>query len=149
MTRALIVLTLPLLLIACGDDEVAETGVPDGELEMRRLIPDVRSCGAREAENVVVRDPAEWARVWGLAASEMAPLPKPPAVDFGRETVLAAFLGPRDGIATISIGRVEKGGGKVVVTLVVRELAGEGRRSSPCSLVAVPRTGLPVEWRVD
>lgn len=92
------------------------------------------------ARRAVVRTPPEWARLWTEHAGERAR----PAVDFGRETIVAVFLGSRptagfgveivevreeEGTTVVRYRETRPGPGTVTAQVV----------TSPYDIVAVPR----------
>ena len=91
------------------------------------------------ARQVTVRTSADWEKLWAQHAGERAR----PAVDFGRETVVAVFLGSRPTAGfSIEIVGVEEGAG--VLTVRYREtrpapgaIAAQVL-TSPFHIVAVP-----------
>jgi hypothetical protein len=148
---AIPILAALLLSAGCGEPESGDSPLPEGPIEVRRLVPDSLRCGHGKAENLVIRDAKAWAAIWSSVREGMVPAANPPAVDFTRQMVLAAFLGPMVGPpATVSISSAEREGDRIVVTVAVRHLTSGAttQRSSPCSIVTVPRSSLEVEWNV-
>jgi hypothetical protein len=133
-----------------GDEEDPAAAIPEGELTLERLRPDGQFCDYGEAANLVVRDGRTWGDVWRRVVASASPRPAAPTVDFHRKMVLASFLGPKEGGGhAVSIARVEREGDRLVVTLAVRTPRSRipPDRTSPFSVVAVPRADLEVEWR--
>jgi hypothetical protein len=148
--RRLVPWLLLLALAACGGDEDTGPGeLPEGEVSMRVLVPPTHRCTYEPAEDLVIRDSAAWAATWRRISDEMTPRPLPPDVDFGKEMVLASFLGPGPAGRAVRIREAAREGDRIVVTVDVREGKpdGEPTASGPCSVVAVPRSDLEVEWR--
>src|SRR5476651_824688 len=66
-----------------------------------------------DGRQAVVRTDAEWAKVWTLHAGEKTK----PAVDFGKDVVIALFLGTRPTAGfTVEIVGVKEEGGTLVVS---------------------------------
>lgn len=89
------------------------TGAPgQGGTEVRTLAKGTHS-GVTRAEKRVVKTPEEWQQLWNEHTAGTQPRPALPAVDFGKEMVLAVFLGEQ-----------RMGGYSVEVTGVKREGTG-------------------------
>lgn len=52
-------------------------------------------CGYTEPDQLIIKDEAQWRRVWKEMHRFQTPPPKPPSVDFAKEIVLAVFMGER------------------------------------------------------
>lgn len=68
----------------------------DRLIELRRdpaLQPYRYNNGVREPGTLVIRDAAEWERVWAQVVATHSPQPPAPAVDFSREMVLFVAMG--------------------------------------------------------
>ncbi|MEJ5999694.1 protease complex subunit PrcB family protein [Paucibacter soli] len=107
--------------------------------------------GIKKARNAVVLDQAAWAELWGQHVAGNTPAPVLPAVDFGKEMVLAVFLGERsNGCASVAISGVASNGAALqVVYQEGKPAAGSNCAqvlSAPAHLVRLPRSALPVEF---
>jgi hypothetical protein len=149
--RSLVIVTIvAACLAACGGEEPpapAPTGIPEGKVEFERLLPDGVAGSHDHEEFLVIRDATAFDTLWLEAMDGRGTAPR---VDFRERMVLAALLGPCDGPGhAVSIGRVERVGDELVVTVAVRRPSGEPRpgRTNPYSFVTVPATSLPVTWR--
>ena len=95
-----------------------------------------------DARQATVRSAAEWETLWRLHAGERA---RPP-VDFGKEMVVAVFLGsrPTAGFSTEIVGTREDGPVLIVQYRETRPPAGgivAQVLTSPYHIVAVPKPG--------
>ena len=76
----------------------------EGARSVFSLIPDRR--------RLVIRDNAEWRSFWSKLYGNVVPLPELPAVDFGRQMVIAATMGQRpSGGYAIDIADIFEEGG--------------------------------------
>lgn len=117
---------------------------------LRSLAQGVNS-GVEKPTRKVVRTQAEWTRLWAEhAPDENAALPK---VDWSREMVLAAFMGRRNtGGYRIQVRSAAETKGKLVVQLTETSPGPDSlvpqSLTEPFHFVAVPRSNLPVEWKI-
>jgi hypothetical protein len=51
------------------------------------------TCGHPERANYLITDKDQWEIVWGLAMSNVYPIPPAPEIDFSRQSVIAVFEG--------------------------------------------------------
>ncbi len=75
------------------------TATFDDRLPLARFgaaAPFAYYSGIDDSLRVVVRDSAEWQRLWVALHRPMRPVPALPQVDFGREMVLVVALGQRN-----------------------------------------------------
>jgi hypothetical protein len=112
--------------------------------------------GVRDSVRLVVRDPAEFGALWRRVTAGQGSPPPLPAVDFGREMVLAVAAGrmqPNDRIRVDSVG-VRRGPGpdgkmRGELAVLVRTTAGCRRfptASFPVQLVRVRKYDGPVRF---
>ena len=92
------------------------------------------------ARQVVVRSEADWTKLW----RQHAPDRKPPAVDFGKEIVVAVFAGskPTSGYEVAIVAMREASGGLVVdyqETQPARDAMTAQVLTSPYHIVAIPK----------
>src|SRR5690606_29511239 len=104
------------------------------------------------ASTVVVRNPNDWARLWLDHDSRILPSRPLPFVDFGRDIVVAIFLGPRpDRCHEVRVERVLLFDDTRIIVRY-RELL--SRSGTPCAsglswpgaIVRIPFTDLPVRF---
>ena len=77
--------------------------------------------GISEPLEIVARNQADWTALWKKHASTESNPPPAPAIDFGKEMVVAVFLGERPtGGHDIEITSVERSGDNLVVSFVER-----------------------------
>jgi hypothetical protein len=108
--------------------------------------------GVERAQQLVLRDAQAWAALWARHASRRQPVPPLPAVDFGREMVLALFAGALASSCQ-GIGPIELRMLADRVQLRYRESAPPPPGTAcatgittPALLLRVPRSELPVEF---
>lgn len=69
--------------------------LPQGTVLAWRTIDDNQISGITVAQNLIIKDSNEWARVWALHNANVTPARSLPAVDFSRKMVVAMFDGSR------------------------------------------------------
>jgi hypothetical protein len=102
----------------------------------------------QQQRRVVVRTEAEWRRLWTQHAGAEA---APPAVDFRRDMVLAAFMGERPtGGFQVQIAGVRRDRGSLLVDVREQQPRPDDivtqAFTAPFHLVAVPRSDARVVW---
>jgi len=142
------------LLAACGGGRPAAPPPSPAPVVQAAVIYDDDAGGMRDSVRLVVRDRAALEALWRTATSGHASPPPLPAVDFGREMVLAVGAGrmtPDDRIRVDSVGvRRQAGGdgrvGEALVVLVrtVRGCQPYRAAAWPVQLVRVRRHDGPV-----
>lgn len=132
---------------------VAACGVHIGSIDMRFGNIDLSlDSGIGFASTVVVRNPADWARLWRDHDSRILPSRPLPFVDFGRDIVVAIFLGQRsDRCHEVRIERVLLIDDNRIIVRYRELLAGSGTvcapgLSWPAVIVRIPFTDLPVRF---
>ena len=100
-----------------------------------------------EARQVVVRTPAEWAKVWQMHSYERAR----PNVDFTKEMVVGVFMGsrPTAGFGVEITGTRQESGALIVEYRETKPGAGQVTAqilTSPYHLVSVPRVDGDVKF---
>lgn len=93
-----------------------------------------------DAKQLVVRDAAEWRKLWQQHAPDR-PLPK---IDFGKESVVAVFMGSRNtaGYSIAVVSTTEGGGALIVKYRETRPPAGGVTAqvlTFPYHIVAIPK----------
>lgn len=140
--------------IACACLLAGALAAHADEAGIRTLAQGPRS-GVDKPEQAVVRSQADWEKLWSRHLSRQVggtPQP-PPKVDWSKEMVLAAFLGTRStGGYKVEITAAQPQNGKLRVTVTEFTPAPGTLRSQsityPFHFAAVPRSELPVEWKV-
>jgi hypothetical protein len=115
-------LALLLALAACNGSSRPGQGLSDEpgpvafETVIQRSIPGQSGGEVREA----ARDAAAWASLWArLREGAGATLPEePPAVDFSREMVIAAAMPTQGCVSKVTIQKISRGRGELVVDLL-------------------------------
>jgi hypothetical protein len=69
--------------------------LPQGTVLASRTIDDNQISGITVAQNLIIKDSNEWARVWALHNANVTPARSLPAVDFSKKMVVAMFDGSR------------------------------------------------------
>ncbi len=116
-----------------------------------RTIDSSAISGIGSAQNTVIRDAGEWARVWALHSSNIWPAPALPTVDFSRKMVLAMFNGQKPngchGFGSIAVSSIA-GTLRVVHVVSEPDPASICTMSvvSPALLIEVDRSDAPVRF---
>jgi hypothetical protein len=105
------------------------------------------TSGIREPRQTVVYDVATWTALWRAHAGAGKPVP---AVDFGREMVIAVFAG-ESAARTVAISRIAREASGLVVWYVQRDTGpqsdGQGvGRGAPFQIVRLARLPGPVRF---
>lgn len=140
------VVTAPIHLIVVDRSESPVEFVTTRSTSLMPLsLDNSRHSGVQAARDVVVRDQQAYAALWAEHAGKDAAAP---AVDFGKQMVLAVFTGPGDGCSSTRIDSVTSDGKQITVrhvdtvpgpTVMCTQLL-----TTPAHLVAVPASSLPV-----
>jgi len=132
---------------------VAACGIRIGSIDMRFGNIDLSlDSGIGIASTVVVRNPTEWARLWRDHDSRILPSRPLPFVDFGRDIVVAIFLGQRlDRCHEVRIERVLLFDDNRIIVRYRELLSSAGTacapgQSWPAVIVRIPFTDLPVHF---
>lgn len=108
------VVLLPFLALGCTDD--SPTG-PDSPVAFETIVQ-TSTSGLTEAGQQVVRNQADWARVWDGLYANASPKPPLPHVDFSQEIVLVAAMGARpDSCYAIEVADVSLRNGRLIVRI--------------------------------
>ena len=103
------------LAAACAD--AGQSRAADGE-PLVTVVLESRS-GLAAARREVVRDTGSWARLWAEIHKDRSPAPPLPAVDFGREMLVAAALGTRpSGGFSVAVQKVVVRGDRLDVVVL-------------------------------
>ena len=131
----------------------AACGVRIGSIDMRFGNIDLSlDSGIGIASTVVVREPNDWTRLWLDHDSRILPSRPLPFVDFGRDIIVAVFLGQRpDRCHGVRIERVLLfDDSRIIVRyreVLSRTDAGCAQALSyPAAIVRIPFTDLPVRF---
>ena len=89
---ASLALTASALAAACAS--AGPSGGSDAEQRIQSVVSETNS-GVEQARREVIRDAASWSRLWSEIHAGRVPLPALPAVDFGREMLIAVASGTR------------------------------------------------------
>ena len=126
------------------------TGSGVGSFPIRRLEKGAHS-GVVEPRQVVIKDKADWQRLWREHSSQSQPQQPIPEVDFAKEMAIFVAMGQQfSGGFAIEIEKMERSEGRLKI--FVRHMApGPGAMvsqalSTPFEIVAVPRAELRPEF---
>lgn len=141
--RTIGMVMLALVFAACAHNGEASN------MKQPEVIAEGGYSGVAHPEQRVIRDPAEWERLWSRHAGEKAA----PEVDFEREMVVAAFAGEfRTGGYSIDIDRLERTDEGLVVHVVLERPGATCMTTQaltqPFQIARVPRVDGEVEFRV-
>lgn len=118
-------------------------------MPFERVVADGYS-GVTQKKNVVIKDEAAWARLWTEHNAGRTPAPALPKVDFSNKMLVGVFLGNTVNCSTIAIPRVVAGADTVKVEVEERVLQTfavcAAVLTQPMEVVAIDRTGIPVEF---
>ena len=114
--------------------------VPDGPVENSVILSGAHSQVDSFQVNIVTGK-SDWEHVWQQVMGGMEPTPKIPTVDFGRQYVIAAFMGQRTSSGyRIEIPSIVKKGKTLVVTVKKYETPGMlPVVTNPYTLVRIPK----------
>jgi hypothetical protein len=154
MTRTAI-LIFALCLPACLEpQEVLDLpagAVPVPSSQLAEIDPFATFGGIETRERGVIRDQADWTRVWTRLVRPFEPKPVPPAIDFTVDMVVVAAMGTRPtGGYGIRIDGVYSAGDRLYV--VVEETSLDGgciatqAITAPVTAVRVARSDLRVAF---
>ncbi|MEK7398156.1 MAG: protease complex subunit PrcB family protein, partial [Candidatus Poribacteria bacterium] len=106
--------------------------------------------GYHKRSALVIKDNAEWEKIWNLHTSNLDQIPRIPAVDFKTEIVIAIFRGEfrTSGYAT-EITNITEFSDKIVVTVTETDENGGfvlDVLTYPFHIVKLKRSELPVEF---
>lgn len=141
-----------------GTFEVPEAEAPSNPSEGDPAAPAWRPVAAgqhsaiEDARRVVLATEAEYAALWDAHGAYAEPRPARPDVDFSKERVAAAFLGPKPNACWhADVDDVARAGNAIVVSLVIVKpspaQACADAITHPFVLVAIPQGGENVEWK--
>ncbi len=156
-TRAVLLAVLVLggaSLPGCRKEEAAPAArIEDegAEVAILRTFPASPSGGLRAETKAVVKDGKAWEEIWAKANEHLAPVPKAPTVDFGKEMVAVYGCGERKtGGWSAEVVGARKLEGKLRILYAVRAPAKDAVTTQaltmPWHAVVLPRSEEPVEW---
>jgi len=132
---------------------VAACGVRIGSIDLRFGNVDLSfDSGIGIASTVVVREPNDWTRLWLDHDSRILPSRPLPFVDFGRDIIVAVFLGQRpDRCHGVRIERVLLFDDSRIIVRFREVVSRSGAAcapalSYPAVIVRIPFTDLPVRF---
>ena len=110
--------------------------------------------GLYEERLLAIRSEAEWRGQWRRITARQGEPPPLPAVDFRREMLLMAAMGPKpSGGYRVAIDSVIEQPGELLVFV---RFVSPGRRcgaiaavTSPVDIVRVPASSKPVRWTIE
>ncbi len=130
--------------VPAGAAPIAFVPFPDTTLQLVRINTGVATRG-----RYVVRDQGSWTNLWARVVSNLDPRPAAPAIDFGRDMVVAAAMGTKS-TGGYSIGIDSAYTADEGIYVVVREVSpGPGcsvtfALTAPFAAVLLPRSPDPV-----
>jgi hypothetical protein len=130
--------------VPAGAAAIGLVPFPDGTTQLARV-----NTGVTEHARLVLGDEVSWTALWGRVVTNLFPHPPAPAVDFGRNMVVAAAMGTRpSGGFAIAIDSAYSANGHIYV--VVDESSPGDRCAVPMMITApfaavlLPRSSEPV-----
>lgn len=139
------------IVVACGGS-AGEEGAGTRVAFITVAQSSISAIGTAGAS--VVSEPTIWQALWTRHTANQLPPPALPAVDFGREQVLAYFAGglPSGCDSAAIVGVVDHPALRVVRVQVSRAQPGmvcPAVITTPAHFIRVPAAPLPVEFRVE
>jgi len=127
------------------------SGKPGHGLVWRTLSKGLVS-GIREERRMVIRNEADFYRLWAEHAAEMPHVALPPDVDFRREMVIFVAMGNRPtGGYSVSVVDAEVRGDRLRVLVALREPRSGTlqiqQETQPYQMIALPAVAAPVRFR--
>ncbi|HKC59641.1 MAG TPA: protease complex subunit PrcB family protein [Myxococcales bacterium] len=149
------VLALAAALVACGNGQGGMDFSALFAVDQGRFTPDQRYTavysGFDQPAQLVIRDAGGWAAFWDQMHQGQSPVPALPAVDFGRQMVIAAAMGTQhSGGYAIAIERVSFGSEVIVGVLATSPGHGcvvTAALTKPVDAVVVSRSDAPVRFQ--
>lgn len=115
-----------------------------------RLLSQQAVSGVTSAQNVVIRDAAEFSALWARHMGNRLPVPAVPAIDFSQKMVVGVFAGQLPhGCGGVSLHHVRNDGAKQTVAYSVTTAMPEVCTmvmGSPAVLAVIDRSDVPVEF---
>ena len=139
---------LLFLLLSTRPLPSAQCPGPGKPLQLHSVVRGVIGNLNEKSERVVRAEP-EWKALWNRLGLPLNPAPGPPAIDFGKDMVVAVAAGEGRGVVEVEIVRVEQRPGCLLVTVSERGVpnkmsADQFGRFHPFHFVRIPTTGAPV-----
>ena len=136
---------------------MSSRAIPDGAISvpMRRDESTVSlfqgNSGMTDSARLVIRNDAEWRRTWAQLVGHITPSPAMPPIDFTKDMVIVAAMGPRPTAGhMIRIARVGRSSGVTYVDVVSESPTPQCKRAqmitSPADVVVVPAINEPVAF---
>lgn len=103
-------------------------------------------------QEVVIRNPNDWQKLWVQVHSTLEPMPTVPVIDFSTHMVVGYFLGQRStGGYSVSIESVKETSKQIVVT-IAQTSPGRGSLvsqviTSPYAIQAIPKSDKQVVFK--
>jgi len=147
--RSLPALLCVMLLALIVTHPGAPAGAEASQVVPYTVVETGRTSGIREPAQVVIRDAAAWTALWRTHAG---PAGKPaPAVDFGREIIIALFAGDSPAPRTLTISRIVHESDGLTVWYILRDTGplpdgGSPSRVAPFQIVRLTRLVAPVRF---
>ncbi len=131
---------LMMALLTALSCSAIRRNVPDGPVENSVILSGAHSLVDSFQVNIITGK-SEWEQVWHRTMGGVEPLPKIPTVDFGRQYVIAAFMGQRTSSGyRIEIPSIVKKGRTLMVTVKKYETPGMlPVVTNPFTLVRIPK----------
>lgn len=114
------------------------------------VLPYEPVSGITKAQNVVIRNAADFSALWANHMSNRVPVPDLPVVDFSQKMVVGVFAGQvNHGCGSVSLHHVRNDGARLTVAYSASTAMPEVCTmvmGSPAALAVVERSDAPVEF---
>lgn len=143
-------LVIPLLLILACSGMGRRGALADGPVEFQVILAGPYSQAESYSVDLITSD-QEWQDTWVKARGNEDPLPPRPTVDFGKEYVIAVFMGTRPSSGfKIEVTSLEKKGDTLKVNVKKYETPGMlPVVTHPFSLIRVPKGKYQLEVNIE
>jgi len=140
MRKVSVIITLLTLGATCSTAGRGGRSLGDGPVEFSVILSGSHSQ-EKDYKVELITNKRQWEHVWQVAKGNEDPLPSQPTVDFGRQYVIAAFMGERPSSGyQIEITSIEKRGRTLQVLVKKYETPGMLTvMTHPFTLVRVPK----------
>jgi hypothetical protein len=145
------------LVAGCGATVAEPDAAPRQAVVLQKhevVLVENWNSGFEAPERLFITDAGAWAAAWQLIHRHQSDVPPLPAVDFARDVVILAAMGPRPtGGFRVTVDAVHAHGGVLYATVIERSPgAGCGTFqaiTSPVHAVRVPRDGTSARFVIN
>ncbi|MBU1852417.1 MAG: protease complex subunit PrcB family protein [Candidatus Omnitrophica bacterium] len=144
---------IAISIILSNGNSLASSAIgprPEIKINIEKEWKGYRS-GYTEPKRLVISTLEEWEEVWKNVHSLVIPRPELPEIDFGKEMVIAVFMGERNsGGYEVEIIKIVDTGEEIVIKVKEKELPLESFQTmaltQPYHIVVIKKYTLPVSF---